>query len=294
MRQDKDRSGKWLLTHHGDAVLKLAGLTGFTHWKALQAETVAPRRLPDGLLEVRFPDASEPVLVLVEIETYPDSDADRQVLDDLMLIAVDRNIVPAVVSLVLKPKGKLTVAGSSERVSSRGGTRIGGSWPVVRLWELEADTLLGAGDAGLVPWVPLTKTALAPEALMARCHERLMQVANPNDRAGLMAVTQILAGLAFPDKRFLDLFGGAETMIESPVLDEVKEILKKRYEAEGAAKATRQAIRATLEARFGTVPAERVVPLEAVADENRLKELVRLAATCADLDAFVAGLTAAK
>lgn len=113
-----------------------------------------------------------------------------------------------------------------------------------------------------------------------------------------MAVTQILAGLAFPDKRFLDLFGGAQAMIESPVLDEVKEILKKRYEAEGAAKARiatlRETIRANLEARFGTVPAERVVALETIADEVRLKELIRLAATCADVDAFVAGLTVGK
>ncbi len=60
MRQDKDRSAKWTLTHHGDAILKLAGLTNFTAWKALQAETVAPRRLPDGLLEVRFADQEKP------------------------------------------------------------------------------------------------------------------------------------------------------------------------------------------------------------------------------------------
>jgi hypothetical protein len=33
-------------------------------------------------------------------------------------------------------------------------------WPVVRVRELEAESLLGVGDAGLVPWVPLTKTAL--------------------------------------------------------------------------------------------------------------------------------------
>jgi hypothetical protein len=294
MRQDKDRSAKWMLTHHGDAILRLAGLTDFSSWKALQAETVAPRRLPDGLLEVRFADASQPSLVLVEIETYPDSDADRQVLEDLMLIAVDRNVVPEVVSLVLKPKGKLTVTGGAERVSARGGTRLGGSWPVVRLWELEAETLFGAGDAGLVPWVPLTKTTLPPEELMARCRERLVQVPNQTDRAGLMAVTQILAGLAFPDKRFLDLFGGAQAMIESPVLDEVKEILRKQYEAEFTAKATRRAIRATLEARFGVVPEARVAALDAVADEARLKELVRLAATCPDLDAFVAGLASSQ
>jgi len=51
----------------------------------LKPETVAPRLLPDGLLEVRFAGSSEPVLVLVEIEADPDADADRQVLDDLRL-----------------------------------------------------------------------------------------------------------------------------------------------------------------------------------------------------------------
>jgi hypothetical protein len=26
MREEKDRSGKWLLTHHGDSLLRLAGM----------------------------------------------------------------------------------------------------------------------------------------------------------------------------------------------------------------------------------------------------------------------------
>jgi hypothetical protein len=120
MRQDKDRSGKWLLAHHGDAVLRLGGVTGFRSWRALPPETVAPRRLPDGLLEVRFPGPGDPVLVLVEIETYPDPDVDRQVLDDVMLIAVDRKVVPEVVSLVLKPKGRQAVTGGADRASARG------------------------------------------------------------------------------------------------------------------------------------------------------------------------------
>jgi hypothetical protein len=167
---------------------------------------------------------------------------------------------------------------------------------------LEADPLLAAGDAGLVPWVPLTRTTLSPDELMTRCRDRLAQVPDPSDRAGLMAVTQILAGLAFPDRNFLNLFGGPEMMIDSPVLDEVKEILRKRYEAEylakglaeglaeGARKALQGAVIANLETRFGSVPAERVAPVQAIADEGRLKELLRLAVTCADLDAFTAAL----
>src|SRR5262249_30080142 len=154
---------------------------------------------------------------------------------------------------------------------------LGGSWPVVRLWELEADQLLAAGDAGLIPWVPLTRTTLTPEQLMARCRDRLAQVPDASDRAGLMAGTQILAGRGVPGKRFLDLFGGAQAMIESPVLDEVKEILRKRYEAEATLRVLRGAVIANLEARFGPVPPERVAGLAAVTDEPRLQALHRLA-----------------
>lgn len=294
MRQDKDRSSKWLLTHHGDAILKLGGITGFTAWRAVQPETVDPRRLPDGLIEVRFAGEAQPTWVLVEIETYPDSAADQQVLDDLMLIAVDRKIVPEVVSLVLKPKGNLTVVGTVERTSPRGRTKMRGSWPVVRLWELEADTLLKTGDVGLIPWVPLTRSALPPEELLTQCRDRLATVPDPTDRAGLLAVTQILAGLAFPDRRFLHLFGGPEVMIESPVLDEVIEILRKRHEKEFKARyeveASQRAIIDVLEARFQSVPADVRTKLAEITELPRLESLIRLAATCPDAATFAAQL----
>ena len=298
MRQDKDRSGKWLLTHHGDAILRLGGITGFSAWRALQAETVAPRRLPDGLIEVRFPGEAEPTLVLVEIETYPDADADRQVLDDLMLIAVDRKTVPEVVSLVLKPKGKMTVAGASERVSPRGRTRVGGSWPVVRLWEQDAEALLASPDAGVIPWVPLARTPLTPDELMTRCRDRLVQVPDANDRAGLSAVANILAGLAFPGRDF-NLFG-VPTMLEKIIRDGMREspefreqaiaALQRHYAAEARRATLRGAIVANLEARFGSAPADCAAALDAIDDEDQLKVLHRLAVTCPDVAAFMAAL----
>ena len=52
---------------------------------------------------------------------------------------------------------------------------------------------------------------------------------------------------------------------------------------------------ANLEARFGPVPADRqtaLTALAAVSDESRLQALHRLSATCADVDAFVAALSA--
>jgi hypothetical protein len=56
----------------------------------------------------------------------------------------------------------------------------------------------------------------------------------------------------------------------------------------------RGAVASALEARFGAVPPERVAGLAAVIEEARLQTLLRLAATCPDLDTFVAALTAGK
>src|SRR5262249_40198084 len=154
----KDRSSKWLLTHHGDAILRLGGIDGFTAWRTLANEKVAPRRLPDGLVEVHFPDRPEPVWVLVEIESYPDASTDQQGFEDLMVIALEHGVVPEVVALILKPKGNQTVVGAAEKTSAGGRTRLSASWPVVRLWELDAERLLEAGDPGLIPWVPLARS----------------------------------------------------------------------------------------------------------------------------------------
>ena len=96
--------------------------------------------------------------------------------------------------------------------------------------------------------------------------------------------------------------------IESPFLDEVKELLRKRYEAQYRAhfeaerkqleeelnKARQGAVVSALETRFGAIPADRIAPLQAIANESRLTELLRLAITCPNLDAFVAGLTSGR
>ena len=34
MREGKDRGGKWLIEHHGDAILHMAGIRGFEKWQA--------------------------------------------------------------------------------------------------------------------------------------------------------------------------------------------------------------------------------------------------------------------
>src|SRR5687767_1632743 len=109
MRQEKDRCGKWLIENHGDAILKLAKVTGFLTCRAAQTEQVAPRRLPDGLLEVAFPDRAETDPFLIEIETYADRAIASQLFEDMMLTRMERGVIPDVICVVLRPKGKVQV-----------------------------------------------------------------------------------------------------------------------------------------------------------------------------------------
>lgn len=154
--------------------------------------------------------------------------------------------------------------------------------------------------------MPLARSDRPADELLAECRDRIAEVVDERDRSGLKVVTTILAGLAFPGRKFLNLFGGAEKMIESPVLDELVELIEKRAESRALAKIetelstrvrqelvrTRQAcLLSFLEARFQSVPDAVRAQIDSVDDVAKLDSLVRLAATCPDVDAFAAGLS---
>ncbi len=282
MRQDKDRSGKWLLGHHGDSILRLAGVTGFTAFRAVQAEVVSPRRLPDGLLDVSFSGEENLTPFLVEIVTYADRRADAQVLDDILLVTLDRQIVPEVISLILHPRGNAQVQGRLQRASRRGLTRLQADWRVVELWTVEAESLLAAGDVGLIPWVPLTHFVGPPEALLHRCREQIDRLAKSEELDNLLSVTQLLGGLRFTRELLRSIFGGGRPMIESPLLEELKSEMK--------AQAVQDAILDVLKDRLGTVPDSLATALRGILDEARLLQLNRWAGQCTDLAAFQARL----
>jgi hypothetical protein len=63
-------------------------------------------------------------------------------------------------------------------------------------------------------------------------------------------------------------------MIESPL---IKELLAQRSHRD---------ILVILDDRFGTIPEEVKAQLKAIQDDDRLHQLVRLAARCPDLDSF--------
>jgi hypothetical protein len=269
-----DKSSKWLMQQHGDGILYLGGARNVRRWRALQAEIVQPRQLPDGLLEVFFHGRKTADYFLVEVATYPEKRVLKQALDDLTLTYQSLKVLPELLIVVLHPRGRFRVSGSKELRSRLQWSWLGGGWKVAELWTLSAEDLLAANNVGLIPWVPLTDFQGPPEALLERCRQRIEQQAHRDDQANLLAVSQVLAGLRFPDPQLLALLGGKQAMIESPVLKEI------------VAEKLQEAIVRILATRFGEVPAEVITRLRRLRSEKKLGDLIEHAVRCTEMKAF--------
>lgn len=285
-----DMGSKWMIQRHGDSILRLGGARDIGSWRALQAELVQSRHLPDGLIEVDRPHHQAPDRYVVEIYTYPDTRAIDQIVNDVASVYLDRKVLPEVIALFLHPKGRIEAAGAANLKSPQGWTEWRLSWKIIELWKVPADQLLAAGDVGLIPWVPLTDIKGAPEPILRQCRDRIERDASPDEQANLLAVTQVLARLRYNDERLFQLFGGRKAMIESPVLQELKAEWTQEAAREAARESTRKAILKFLEARFGDPARTLEAELRAVS-EDKLDEVLKLAATCRSLAAFRKKLT---
>ena len=276
--QDYDRSSKWLIEHYGASILRMAGVRDIATWKALQAELVQPRRLPDGLIEVRGQGQDTPDYYILEIATYPEARIAQQVVDDMALVYLDRRVLPEVVVLFLHPKGNVEATSAATHHSRWGWTNWHDSWRIVELWEVPAADLLAAGDVGLIPWVPLTRFDDPPESIFRECRARIDHDAPPDQHENLLAVTQVLAGLRYDDPGLFQLLGGRKAMIESPVLQRLLQETKQETKQE--------MILRILVARFRIAAPDIEAELNSIDDDERLNQLVDLAATCPDFDSF--------
>jgi hypothetical protein len=277
-RQEWDKTSKWLVQHHGRSLLYLGGARGVLRCRALQAEVVQPRRLPDGLLEVYFRGSDAASYVIAEIATYPERRALKQAMDDLLLVHQARGGVPDLLTVVLRPKGRFRIDGAFEQQSRLGWSSIATRWKVVELWNVPAEELLAANDVGLVPWLPLTQFSGPPEGLIRECRKRIDQQAPASEHENLLAVTQVLTRLRFLVPELMALLGGERVMIESPLIQEL------------VAKTGQDYILAVLQERFGDVPPVMQGQLRKVVRERQLRTLHKRALKCPDLEAFRAYL----
>jgi hypothetical protein len=273
-----DLSSKWLLEHHGRSVTLLGGLRGVISCKSVQSEVVQPRQLPDGLLEVRLHGRREPVLMLVEFCTYPEKRAVEQIMDGLRLVRQARGVLPDGLALVLRPKGKYAVPQEGIEESALGWSRETLCWKVVPVWTLPAEEMLASPDVGVVPLVPLMSFPGPPEPLLRRCRERIDREGG-EQKANLLAVTQTLMKLRFPQVEFLDLFGGSRAMIESPLIKEIVEQTDRQRQ--------RKVVGRVIRLRFGALSEGAQASLEGIKDEAKLDALHDFAVICPTLEAFL-------
>jgi hypothetical protein len=278
--QEYDTTSKYLIQHHGNSILWLAGVRDIASWTPRQAELVLARRLPDGFLEVRHRGQTKPDPYIIEVATIPEPRVARQIVDDTLLVYFDRRVLPEVVVLFLRPRGNVATAQTTRLSSRQGLTTWDVSWRIVKLWEVPAAELLAAGDIGLIPWVPLAKIDGPPEPVFRECKARINRVGSKDEQESLLVVTHFLAGLRYDDERLLKLLIGRKAMLKSksPI---VREVI-----AAGIREGKQELVLDILVDRFGTKAKKLRTKLKAIEDEARLIELTKLAVICPDLDSF--------
>jgi hypothetical protein len=273
-RQRYDMASKWLLHEQGKGVLQVGGLKNVRHVEPMPGEIVQSRKYPDGLLRVFLGGEKKPHHVIVEIATYPEKRALKQALDDLALAYSVLGHLPDLLMLVLCRKGNLHISGEYEVGGTLGMSNLIGKWKPVELWTLPAVEYLEKAGPAVTPWITLMKFDGPAEVLLQRCADKIEREALPQERADLLAVSEVLTRLRFPDPELLRLFGGEKAMIESPLLQEF------------VAKRLHDAIEGFLKGRFGSVPRDVARLLRDVVDERKLNRLSVIAGKCADMDAF--------
>jgi hypothetical protein len=286
-RDRKDRSVSWFMAHHGGSLLRLAPIRPFQAWHAAQTVLSFPKQIPDGLLDVTFPDKPTPDPVLIEIETYPEQDTLEQIRKDVAMVLLTRGVLPNVILLVLRPKGNLVIPPEQIIHSAGGLTELRLTIHVVYLWTVSAEEVLAAGDVGLIPWVVLARYDGPPALLLQQCRERIEQQARPEERDNLLAVTRVMAEARYNDAQLLSLLGGPIMTFEKVLLDTPA---GQRFIAQKLAEKEREtvqkAILRVLHQRFDPVPEDLVASLRAIQDQPRLEDLHGLAVVCGDLEAL--------
>ncbi len=215
--------------------------------------------------------------LLVEFCTYPEKRVVDQMMDDLMLVKQVRGVLPEGLALILCPKGEYMVPEKGEFTSVLGWSKGWLSWKVLPLWTLLAEQMLLCPDVGMVPWITMMHFTGSPEPLLRRCRERIDREGG-KQRTNLLAVTQTLMRLRFSGK-LLELFGGSQAMIESPLIQEIVEQADRKRQRKSVVDAIR--------VRFAPLSDIARVSLDMLNDENKLDDLFQFAITCKTLEAFL-------
>jgi hypothetical protein len=289
-----DRSSKWLISRHGDVLLRLAGVKGIRSFRPAANELVHPSQTPDGLLEVDLEGHDKPVPHLIEVGTYADRRMEEQLLRDVALCSVVLRTVPEAIAVAICPRVTYDLAGSLTLHSASGATSLSAEWKVVELWNTPVAELIAWDDPGAVPWYSACKLDSDPEPIFRRGRDLIDLKAPPEEKANLLAVSQVIASLRYNNPALLAIFGGPNAMIESPLVREIEERSHAAGLAEGLTLGKAQgltlgkgdSILHIVRLRFGSVPDDLVSAIAGATDDRTLDGLLDLAVRANDVTAF--------
>jgi len=149
----------------------------------------------------------------------------------------------------------------------------------VRLWELDPQPVLAAGETALLPLVPLM--GKPSEDVLRRAVALADTVPDEEERADIYTGISVLGGLRY-SRGLVRSMIRSEQMSRSVIYDEIVE--------EGALRARRIDIVAALEERVGSVPEDLPSRLDSLEDSVELSRLHRLAVRCDTLEEFLSGM----
>jgi predicted transposase YdaD len=209
-----DATLKHLLSHYGKDWIRSFGLPAAEEIETVDTDlsTVSPRA--DKVLYVKRPTAW---IFHPELQAGWDEALLRRVFKYNALLTEAFWDVPvlSVIFLLKKKADQPVLTGTMERLEPGGESILNFRYRVVRVWELSAQELLGAG-VGTLPLAPLANVAEAelPE-LVRRMGQRFDQEVPADEAAALWTSTYILMGLRYPNELAHELLKGVMAMKES-------------------------------------------------------------------------------
>ena len=275
-----------LATRHPEVALALAGLEVRGPYRADALEVKRARRIDCVFtpLEAGPPGGPRAPRVFLELQARHDPDAERRLLEEVVLACVQDGWFEPVEVRILYTERRFLETSRRADVCSGGRAFLRFTPTRLVLAEVSPETLLARGGPALIA-LPLTGSPAEVVRDASAWHERLRvspELAGPRRDDAVELVCKLLA----------DRLGTTEVQGLLREGDRVMEdtATGQRLIERGALRAQRRTVLRALELRLGPVPAELAARVEALATERDLDRLLERAVLAANYDEVAAAL----
>lgn len=274
---DMDQGIKRLLQTHPADVLTLA-VPGVEYLGPIATDVATePQLVLDTLFRVRY--HGEECAINVEAQAYPDASMPRRCFEYGSRASIVHGLPVLSLVLWLQRRGAVPTSPYEMRV----GSWVQSTWHFfgVEVYMLRAADIVATASLGLLPLVPFMQgadTAVIERAARVVKERDSQRPEDAEDLVSLLAVFMAhFHGEDAARAMVRRVFMSTEILDQSPLFRSmIREATEKGLaegEAKGEAKGLREAARAVLEGRFGTLDADTLAALSA-ADDATLKALL--------------------